>query len=133
SLMVLGAVAMNRGQGKAARDRFREVYDLGTRTGDTSWRALARRWEGTAWLTADHDPAKAAAALEQAAELYERLGDGWASGVRASVLRDLAEARLESGKLAGARQAAEQAFALARRYQRPPAVAASHWILALIA
>lgn len=133
SLMVLGAVAMNRGQGKAARDRFREVYDLGTRTGDTSWRALARRFEGSSWLRADHDPTKAAVALEQSAELYERLGDGWAAGVRASVLRELADARLQAGKLASARQAAEQALAVAQRYQRPPALAASQWILALIA
>ncbi len=133
SLMVIGVVAMYRGQGKAARERFQEVYDLGMRTGKTEWRALARRFEGSCWLRSDHDPAKAAAALEQAAELYERLGDGWAAQVRSGTLRELADARLQAGKLAAARQAAEQGVALGQRFQRRPALASSQWILALIA
>lgn len=133
ALMVLGVVALNRGQGKAARARFQEVYELGTRTGQTGWRAVARRFEGSAYLRADHDPAKAAVALEQAAELYASMGEGWANTVRGSALRELADARLQAGKLASARQAAEQSFALAQRFQRRPALASAQWILALIA
>ncbi len=133
SLMVLGFVAMMRGQGKIARGRFQEVYELGTRTGQTSYRALARRFEGSAWLQSDHDPAKAAVALEQADELYASLGEGWASTSRGGVLRDLADARLQSNKLPGAQQAAEQALAMAQRFQRRPALASSRWMLALIA
>lgn len=133
SLMVLGAVAMMRGQGKLARGRFQEVYELGARTGQTAWRALARKFEGNAWLKADHDPAKAAVALEQAAELYESLGEGWAVAQRGSALHLLADARLQAGKLAPARQAAEQAFALAQRYQRRTSVGTAQWILAMVA
>lgn len=134
ALMVLGVVAMNRGHGKVARGRFQEVYDLGTRTGKTDWRAIGRRAEGMAWLRADHDPAKAAVALEQAAELFERFGgDGWAAQGRSNTLRDLADARLQAGKLASARQAAEQGYALGQRFQRRPDLAAAQWILALIA
>jgi CHAT domain-containing protein len=133
SLMVLGFVAMMRGQGTIARGRFQEVYDLGTRTGQTGYRALARRFEGSAWLQSDHDAAKAAIALEQADELYASLGEGWASSTRGGVLRDLADARLQSNKLPGAQQAAEQALAMAQRFQRRPALASSRWMLALIA
>ncbi len=133
SLMVLGAVAMMRGNGKAARTRFQEVYDLGTRTGNTGYRALARRFEGSSWLKADHDPAKAAVALEQANDLYKSLGDGWSTSSRGGVLRELADARLQAGKLGPARDAANEALALAQRFQRRPALASSQWMLALIA
>lgn len=133
SLMVLGAVATMRGQGKLARERFAEVYELGTRTGKTGWRGVARHFEGSAWLQAEHDPARAAVALEQADELYKTFGDGWATAIRATILRQLADAHLQAGKLPAARKAAEDAYALAKRFQRPPGIASSEWILALIA
>src|SRR5690606_14681804 len=75
---------------------------------------------------------KAAVALEQAATLYTSLGDGWATQSLGGVLRSLADAHLMSNKLGPARKAAQEALALAQRFQRPPALGAAHWMLSLI-
>ncbi len=132
SLLVLGYVQMMRGNGTEGRGRFQDVYDLGTRTGDTAMRAQARRLIGSAWLTADHEPAKAAAALQAADELYASLGDAHVI-TRAGVLREMAEAHLLANKLPQARKAAEQALAVAAPFQRVGLTAAIRAQLAYVA
>lgn len=133
SLMLLGAAAMMRGNGEVARRRFQEVYDLGTKTGDTSWRALARRFEGLAWLQADHDAEKASIALAQANALYEGLQISATSTARDEVLLELADALLQAGKPSVARERAEEAYRLAKLYQRKTRLASAQWLLATIA
>jgi len=131
--LLVGSVALLRGDGPAARKRFLEVYDLGTRTGQNAWRATARRFEGFAWLDADHQPKQAAIAYEAAVELYAQNTSGAASTERGTSLRRLAEARLLSGDLAGARKAADEGAALAKQFGRPLGLAAADMTFALIA
>ncbi len=133
ALLILGAVAVMRGDGKLARERFHEVYEFGVRIGQTRARAVARRLEGRAWLEADHNPNEAAIAFAQAAALLEPLTESWALDVRAGTLRELGNAHLQAGKVADARRAAEQALTLDQRFQRPPDLASIHSLLAKIA
>jgi len=133
SLMVIGVVAMMRGNGPQARARFQEVYELGARTGNTYFRAVARKFDGSSYLLADHDAAKAAIALEQADALYATFGEGWATQERGVILRELADANLQAGKVAPARKAAEESLKLAERFQRTGGLASANWILSLIA
>lgn len=121
SLLVLGAIAMKQGEGEAARARFTEVYQLGERSGETGWRALARKLEGQAWLAADGKPAEAVPLLEQSAALYASLDDDVGE---ADALGLLAAARGELGDSAKAREALKRATELARRFGREPLVAA---------
>ncbi len=131
--MLIGAVAMLRGDGPTARGRYLEVYNLGTRYGLSAWRAIARRFEGLAWLEADHLPAKAAIAFEQAAELYTQSASGSAVSERGTSLRRLADARLQLGDLPGARRAAEEGVALAQKFGRRLQLSTANWLLALVA
>ncbi len=133
AIMLLGSVAMLRGDGVTARARFQEVYDMGTRLGQVAWRATARRFEGFAWLESDHQPVKAAAAFEAAAELYAQNKSAAAVGERGTSLRRLAEARLQAGDVAGAHKAAEEGVELALKFGRGLGLANAHWLLSLVA
>lgn len=130
SLMVLGAVAMMRADAKVAHARFQEVYELGVRTGEASWRALARRFDGNAALEAEHEPARAIVALEQSAEIYRPLGDLQALEL---VLFELVDARLQTNQLADARKSAVEAHAIADKLQRASDVARATVLLANVA
>ncbi|MCB9728624.1 MAG: CHAT domain-containing protein [Deltaproteobacteria bacterium] len=120
ALLVLGAIAMKQGDGPAARKRFVEVYALGERSGETGWRALARKLEGQAWLSADGKPDQAAPVLEQAVALYASLDDDLGE---ADALGLLAAARGELGDAKAARTALGRATELARKFGRDPLVA----------
>ncbi|MEZ4266003.1 MAG: CHAT domain-containing protein [Myxococcota bacterium] len=120
SLLLLGAIAMKQGEGPAARARFTEVYQLGERSGETGWRALARKLEGQAWLSADGKPAEAVGVLEQAAALYASLDNDVGE---ADSLGLLAAARGELGDNAKAREALKRGTELARKFGRAPMVA----------
>lgn len=120
ALLVLGAIAMKQGEGEAARAHFTEVYQLGTRSGETGWRALARKLEGQAWLASDRKPAEAVTALEQSAALYASIDDDVGE---ADALGLLAAARGELGDNAKAREALKRATELARKFGREPLVA----------
>jgi CHAT domain-containing protein len=120
ALLLLGAIATKQGEGEAARARFAEVYRLGERSGETGWRALARKLEGQAWLAADGKPAEAAPVLEQARTLYASLDDDVGE---ADALGLLATARGELGETAAARAALNRALELARKFGREPMVA----------
>lgn len=112
ALMLLGATAMRRGDVSLATQRFGEVYEVGRRAGNSWVRAMARLFEGRAWLDAGHEPAKAAPLLAQATELYGALNDATSQG---RAMLALAEAEVKLGKLDQARQHLANALELARR------------------
>lgn len=133
ALMVLGVVELNRGNGKASRGYFRRVYNLGTRTGVASWRELALRFEGKAYLHTDHQPAKAAAVLLQATKILRGMQESWARRLLVDATRELADAYLQANKITRARVTATEALALAKKFNRDTDLAATQSILALIA
>lgn len=112
ALMLLGAAAMRRGDAVAATKRFAEVYEVGRRSGNTWARAMARLFEGRAWLDAAHAPEKAVPLLQQAMELYRGLNDVYDEG-RAQLA--LGEAEVALGRKGPARQRLQQALVLAQQ------------------
>lgn len=74
-LMLLGAVAMRRGDAKAAHGRFEEVRLLGVRIGERAIQAMALLSLGDNALDAAHDPVAAAVHYRQSATLWERLAE----------------------------------------------------------
>lgn len=111
ALMLLGAVAMRRGDVHTASKRFGEVYEVGRRAGNTWVRAMARLFEGRAWLDTAHDPAKAAPLLAQSVDLYGALND---PASRGRAMLGLAEAEILLGRQDLARQHFDTALELAR-------------------
>ena len=75
ALMLLGDVAMRRGDWKAALEFYDEVYRLGVRKGNDDARALALLNEAHALLRAAHEPQDAISKYKQAAEIYENLNE----------------------------------------------------------
>ncbi len=75
ALMLLGAAALDSGDGKTAVRYFGDVYELGVRTGDNWVRAMARLFEGSAQLHGLHDARAAEPLLRQAVQLYGSVND----------------------------------------------------------
>lgn len=115
-LMVLGAVAMRRSDAAAALARFRQVYALGQRSGQSWMRAEAKLFEGRTLLDAAHRPGEARVAFEQARDLAREQHDE-AGVFRARLGR--ARALLELGQapeaVAALRVAGAEAKTLGRR------------------
>ncbi len=120
ALLVLGALAVRRGDVATARQLFQEVYELGQRVGVTWVRALSRQLLGRALLDVGHEPALAVPLFEQALKLYQSLQDDNGS-MRA--WQGLAEANRQSGRLAAAQEAVQKALEIARKLQLEPNLA----------
>lgn len=116
ALMVLGAVAMKRGELETARKYFAEVYELGRRRGNNGARALARLFEGRAVLQLGRDAKAARPLLQQAAQLYEALDNDY-DVCRTLIVLGMAEAEL--GEVDAARKTFDRASVIADRLDRP--------------
>ncbi len=128
-LLLLGAVALRRGDAPTALARFAEVYDLGQRLGATQVRAQARLFEGMALLDAAHDAKGALPMLMQAATLYASVNEP--EGQMSAWLK-VGRVRAQLGDLEGSRKALQQAAALAKTLQREPFMAGIQTEVALL-
>lgn len=117
ALMLLGAAALDTGDGRTAVRYFGDVYELGVRVGDNWVRALARLYEGKAHLYGLHDPKTAEPLLQQAAELYGRVND---LDGRARCLIELGVAHTARKQFGEGRAALASALQLARVAGRKP-------------
>ena len=129
ALMVLGAVAMKRGDLQTARQHFGEVYELGRRRGNNAARALARLFEGRAVLQLGHDAKEARPLLAQAVQLYELLNNDY-DVCRSLSLLGMAESEL--GQLDEARKHLSESAEIAKRMDRRLMLASARTELSML-
>lgn len=120
ALMLLGAVAMERGDVAKAIAHFEAAYECGRRAGFTSMRAVARLFVGYATMNAAHDDKSAATAFAKAEQLYGQLND---QDGRARALRGLGEAQQRLGNHPAALAALDEGLAIVRKLVRNPMIA----------
>ncbi len=114
-LMLLGAVAMRRGDATVSQARFEEVRLLGARIGERSVQATALLSLGHSALNAAHKPAVAAVHYRAAATMWTQLADDERAG---RSRYGLARALSQMGQRKEARTLLDAVIAQARKTGR---------------
>ncbi len=123
ALMLMGAVAMRRGDAAAALGFFGDVLVVGERLKDHGVRGIARLFEGFTRLDTSHDPKAALPAFLAAEQHFRATSDDY-SAARAQ--HGAGRAQLELGQAEAARAIFTAALTYAESVGRPTLRAAIH-------